>query len=460
MVTIYNYNTHCLISMIRIRINVGIFFPRALSRNFSNFVGLPFTISRDDANKTFFENKRFLEKSTNDKNKKDLILYDPNNTVKECYVPFHSADISNIQSSFSGRYGIDRTEWYWTIEYNGKHWVPVQKSRTVTDWWTTTGTIGICNYPFGTSDTQIYAGFKYPRRQIESVLIKNDITKINTLTDAMLVDPDKKRRIVYPHDMNVSFALEKIMHKLYLLEKNRASNYILKKHNADHAEVNDLNIHLEIAIIVLKSYHLPAYIYSYTQDEIALHKIVDGYSGVYNGDYALSPIKLFILGSLIGAAIPLFGTTLPAATVIGRMLLSGVLTGTPVSLFGWYRHIARSRTDTAEINDDVEHNKSFQETDEDIKRRKDAEQFNGSSFNDDDRYRYLNVDDIIGEKLTMLGMDPSVTPTETDLKARYYEMMKKWHPDTYNGDKKLAHKMTYQINEAYQTLSKIIKNKN
>lgn len=444
-------------------------------RSYSTFVGLPFTISRKDANGIFSNNKHFFEESKlMTEEKKDLTIFDPNNTIKECFVPFHSAAISNVRSSYTGKFGIDRTEWYWTIEYNAalKMSLPAYRSRTVTDWWTTTGTTRPNDYPLGTSETQVYAGFKYPRRHIESVLIKDSITKIEPLTDSMLIDQDKKRRIVYPHDMNISFAIEKMMNKLYSIEKDRAINHMLRQHGADHAEVEDLSIHLETADIKLKSYHLPVYVYSFVQDGIVLNKFVDGYTGRYDGDYVLSPMKMFFVGSLIGiGAAPFFAAApgLGVAAMIVRMALGGMLTGIPVSLFGKYRHVYKRDSDRISTDADNVHNKTFQETDDDLKRRVDAEQFNSghsstdstgsrsNTYNDDDRYRYMHVDSIIEEKLTLLGLNPKTLPTESVLKAHYYQMVKKWHPDTYQGDKTLANKMTLQINDAYQTILKIIK---
>lgn len=438
-------------------------------KHYSTFVGLPFVIARKDADDIFSNNKHFLEVSdVGSKEKKDLTIFDPNNQIKECFVPFHSAAISDVRSSYTGKFGIDRTEWYWTIEYNAalKMSLPAYKSRTVTDWWSITGTTKPVDYPLGTPETQVYAGFKYPRRYIESVLIKKDITKIKKLSDAMMFDQYKTRRIVYPHDMNISFAIEKMLNKLYSVEKKRAVNHILSQNGADHAEVEDLSIHLDTADIKLESYHLPVYVYSYVRDDLILNKFVDGYTGQYDGDYVLSPMKMFVVGSLIGiGAVPLFAASagMTITTMALRMALGGILTGIPVSLFGRFTHIHKRQSDKADTDADNIHNNTFQETDNDVKRRVDAENFNNgnasdsNTYSDKDRYRYMHVDSIIEEKLILLGLNPKVFPSESVLKTHYYQMIKKWHPDTYRGDKNLANKMTLQINDAHQTILKIIK---
>jgi hypothetical protein len=50
------------------------------------------------------------------------------------------------------------------------------KSRTVTDWYSISGSICPIDYPLGTKKTQIYAGFEYPRRYIENALESTDLS--------------------------------------------------------------------------------------------------------------------------------------------------------------------------------------------------------------------------------------------------------------------------------------------
>lgn len=446
------------------------------TRKFS-FVGLPFTISRQDAERILVNNRGILEESVNNKST-DLTLYDSKRAIRECFIPFHSADIKNIQTTFSGQYGIDHTEWVWIYTYN-----PSTKSmqssyvpQTVTNWYSVTGTLDPTDYPFGVTDTQIYAGFKYPRKHIESTLTKSKVIQIDKLTEEMLCNgASKQRRIVYPHDMTISFALEKIFNNVHYLENTRVDKYIRRKYNADHVKISDISVHHDKADIKLKSYHLPAYIYcfdqinSYTGSNVIICKIVDGYTGKYDGDKALSTTKLFLLGSLIGVgAVPLFfgivpTTALTLGSLIGRMIFGGLLTGIPVSFLGKLRQSYKYEKDKVNANHDDEHNHSFQETDDDIKRCREAEQFNigNADYNDtnQDRYRYVDVDidATTKEKLILLNLDSNKLPTEPDLKVQYHIMIKKWHPDTYKGDKIVADKMSSQINNAYNALLLIIR---
>lgn len=75
------------------------------TRSCFTFDGLPFTVTHNEAVKIISSNKKILE----DTNSQELTMHDSNNNVKECFIPFHSASVFGIKSSYSGNYGIDRT---------------------------------------------------------------------------------------------------------------------------------------------------------------------------------------------------------------------------------------------------------------------------------------------------------------------------------------------------------------
>ena len=181
----------------------------------------------------------------------------------------------------------------------------------------------------------------------------------------------------------------------------------------------------------------------------------------------MSTTKLFLLGGLIGAGIPLLagiGGGITIGGLIGRMIFSGIITGAPISFFGkWYQAYKYERS-KAEAETDGNYNGSFQETDEDVKRQRDAERFNQGNENyynnDNDRFRFVDNDGSIKEKLILLNLDPKTLPMDNELKIKYLDAIKKWHPDTYKGDKVLATKMYSQINSAYAVLLETIKKEN
>ena len=426
------------------------------SRNASQFKGLPFNITNSEATKILTENRKLLERSNNNESK-DIIPIDYNTTFKECFIPFHSADISNVSSSFSGKYGIDRIEWYPVI-INGKL---KMQTRIVTDWYLMSGKLSFTDYPLGTHGTQIYAGFEYPKDKIKSIFISDKVANIAQLNNNMLHDEKKKRREIQPHDMTISYAIEKIVGAIHSYETSRAEYMTLKKYNADRCRIENLIIHLEDADIKLKSYHLPAFIYTYTENECKLHKFVNGHTGEYEGEHVLSPIKLFFLGGLLGAsAVPFLaaGTMMTGAALAGRMVLGYMATGIPSAVFARYKHVFRNSSINRDKREYIEHNKSYQETEDDINRRNDALNFNSNgrmrnrNTSESNGERIRVFDEEIKQKLIMLGLNPDVLPTNEELKTQYYSMIKKWHPDSYAGDKEVATAMTKQINEAYTTI--------
>lgn len=61
----------------------------------------------------------------------------------------------------------------------------------------------------------------------------------------------------------------------------------------------------------------------------------------------------------------------------------------------------------------------------------------------------LSFDKLVKAK-TLLGLSDKVTLS--DIKTRYKNMMRTWHPDKHPDDPDTAHAMSTQINEAYATL--------
>ena len=43
--------------------------------------------------------------------------------------------------------------------------------------------------------------------------------------------------------------------------------------------------------------------------------------------------------------------------------------------------------------------------------------------------------------------------SKSEIRKSYKALIKKYHPDVYNGDKKIAEDMSMKINEAYEVLS-------
>lgn len=64
--------------------------------------------------------------------------------------------------------------------------------------------------------------------------------------------------------------------------------------------------------------------------------------------------------------------------------------------------------------------------------------------------------DTLMKAKTLLGLHDKATLPE--IKLRYKNLMKKWHPDKHTDDAKHATQMSAQINEAYKTVLEYCKN--
>ncbi len=118
------------------------------------------------------------------------------------------------------------------------------------------------DYPLGTKQTQIYAGFIYPRGLIERTLPLDNLSELQ---------PVVSDSVYHPHEMNS---------RLYDLEIARITKYIYKLYSADHVEITSLNMNLETAKINLISYFIPAYIYQTNLYGLVKYKIINGYAGL------------------------------------------------------------------------------------------------------------------------------------------------------------------------------------
>ncbi len=417
---------------------------------------LPFKISRLQSDEIFLKKKGLLEKSSSNTIFKtnSLVIYEKD-PVTETYLPFHSADVSNLRSSFSGKYGIDRTELYTYYTWSDGKMVSNTGIRVVTDWYSFSDTLRKVSYNFGIKDLQFYAGFKYPKRYVENALRTEQVISITDLTEDMLYTTQKQRRVVEPHEMNSSYGLEKVISTVYDMEKTRATNYVLKKYSADHVDFTTFNVHTNEANIKPISYHIPAYVYNYKENDKQLHKFINGYTGDYDGQIVYSVWKSLLLGASIGTMLTpltLIGTPMLTTSLVATRLLIGVAsTSLPAGILSKLYPYIKYKHDTKKIEKDKLYNQNTNETEEDKIRRQQAHELNKKLEGFEEYINNLPVD-----KCRILGLDPGKEMSLVQLKTAYHNEIKKFHPDIYNGDKQVGEDMTKNINEAYKILEKLL----
>lgn len=395
---------------------------------------LPFKISKEEANTILIKNKNFFEK---DIIKKPGIQLYKGEYVKKLYVPFHSIDIQNLQTRYIGKYGIIkyRTEWY--FDFQAKKF----RTRTVsyTDWHKCEGKI-IGNYEFGHKITQIYAGLKYSNKMIEKCLYF-DVRDRDNFVDITQIKHDAE---IDPHEMKIGFGLEKIIHNVNENERQQVRLDILINHNADESQIDNMSIDIENADVKLYSYYMPTYVHCIKNGNYECHTFVSGYNGRTIGTKILSFPKFYILGSVIGTALsfhPAFAPFLGPSLFIRLFirLLIGNFSGGIGIVAKSYSKI-KAFLYKREIDFHIKENSKYMSTDDDVNRIKFATSNN-------------IVDDKMKSMLTLLGIDYNEQVITSEMiKNRYHILIKKYHPDSYNGDKEFAKNMSQQLNKVYKEL--------
>ena len=399
---------------------------------------LPFKVTPSEASQTLINNQSLLEKTVKDENpiSNNNLPSTELKPLQKKYLPFHTADINNMISSYSGKLGRDRVEYYWTYIHTDKSTIPVQQCQIVTDWYNCYGTLSATSYSQGTLETQIYADFKYPRAIVESVMRMNELPrKKNIITP-------KDDEIIDSHNMNMSFALEKIISTVHKQELKRAEKHILSYFKADRAKVDFLDLHLNTAKINLFSYHLPAYIYTTNSSDVNYYKIVNGLNKQYDGETKYSLVKTSLLGSSIGFLVGVVAFTNPSVRLAN--LVIPIFASTSVGAFlvsSFYKvlssyNISDSRSN---MNNEKDYNSSKYETDDD-RNRKNGEDINAEGL--------LYPED----ECRILGLNPTQPITMKQLKDAYFKQIKQWHPDVAPVDTKIATQMSIRIREAFEVL--------
>lgn len=423
-----------------------------------HLLGLPFRVKRHQADENAIKYHQFLEAS-HQSTENSALMIGQENVVVEGFVPFHSVDIKGLRSHYVADYGIDRTEHYWQTVYRDDKFHQELKVHTVTDWFRCKGTLDSINYPLGTLPTQIYAGFSYPRKLIEQVLPTPNIISIQAITKDML-DFEGRKKVIHPHEMNVSFALEKLSSRVYDLEKSRARELIRDLYHADHVRIYSLDVDLLAADIKLFSYHLPAYIYKTEIFDLASYKIINAYNGEVCGNKIYSLLKSSLFGAGIGAGIAwgVAAFTNPYLLIpqllfrisIGSVLL-GVLSAAAVKKVNTNNGFSFK----TENSKDSQANARYKASDHDLKQRKLAAEMNGKAS-----FVIKNNIQIPMDKCKLLGLDPETELTVETVSKAYKMKIREWHPDLFRekNSKAMADKMAQQINAAKDELINLLRN--
>jgi len=243
--------------------------------------------------------------------------------------------------------------------------------------------------------------------------------------------------------------------RLYDLEHSRVSEIIKKRHHADRAQIDTLDVHMQDAQFNLFSYHIPAYIYESKIGEYANYKIINAHSGEIYGNKIYSILKSAIFGAGVGGGLT-FAFSLAtrpyilAAQMATRFLIGAVTSGLLSGTLAHYRNYANNFNFHFSTKSEKEHNAQHPESEEDIARREYADKVNKEDdYTVKSEHVRLPID-----KCKLFGLNPENEITAEILKTAYHRKVKTWHPDMFNdqNSKKKAEAMTQQLNTAYKEL--------
>ncbi len=68
---------------------------------------------------------------------------------------------------------------------------------------------------------------------------------------------------------------------------------------------------------------------------------------------------------------------------------------------------------------------------------------------------FVRAVDPTGEQNALKVLNLTESSTQEEIKKRYKQLAREWHPDRYRGDKETAQKRFMEIQEAYEILSTI-----
>lgn len=449
-------------------------------RPITQFVGLPFTITRTDAYKIIEKNHKWLEENSskessskeNSSSKSQLVAFDNKSSFKEYYIPFFSADIKNVRSTFTGYYEEDEIVTYTKTDSEGKTTfhtkIIIHKHKYPKT------TMDMTDYPLGNKSTQFYADTSYPKRLIKEAIISSDVNDIRPLDEKDLYDEFKQKRTIMPFVITHSNALDHIMKAITANEKYRGRRQIKNSYyGVDRVYYDSFYVHFSQATISMKPYYMPVFIYTYEKDGAQIHKIVNGYTGEYQGDYAMSVSKATLFWG---------GITLPFTSYISWMVYESqmfepsmnimdislpfsfsVVCACAGAIYAKRKHISNNNKAMIEKNKREERNKKYARSPEDdiiyqyvkdFNKNTDIVQYSEFQTRQNPLHTYLVIlgfSNFDSDKIEDIPI-----PSKEEIKAKYINTVKLWHPDTYHGDKEIAIDMTQKINDAYNNITKLL----
>lgn len=450
--------------------------------------GLPFVLTKEEAVDRMIKSIGFFEKSISIGNTLMPISHAYHGVMKQIYVPVSAMCVTNIETKYSATFTTHRRVHYYD------HANKKNSSYEVADYHHVDGRTNKHSHSFGTKKLQLYAGYEYPHDYI------NEICKISTtnyandlcyLTEKDFVDEEKKYIKIEPPEQNYDYSYSKLLEKLREIETKIASTDVENKYNRFNCNINYLDYDLTKCDVKMDRWFVPVYVYEYKNPNgIIMYKFVNGYTGKVSGHKIFNGRNVALVTWGCCTSLMCFGGEF-IILHLGEIMTAITLGSVFVGFVSQYSHYVTPHFDIYEKDVDKKANDGYKRSDVQRKfveligkyNRDWAGKFSKSVGTDDEQLKFKKskskstsgTNSNKNQQSTstsakhhdlkvitwckIMGIEPEKIQTmnRQNLREKYYEQMKIFHPDKWNGDQSVANEKSKSINEAYEGLSKYVK---
>jgi hypothetical protein len=353
------------------------------------------------------------------------------NPLRKVFFPFFGVNAAFKQTDYEGKYGILKHE---ISIKDGK-----PKTKTRTDWYHISGSLGPSQYQQEDDSMRIYAGLTWKNSLIERAFVSEKFSHVlqpfqstNIDSDAW-VDPFVKRCVL---------AQEIAWDRIQDLERDRIRNDIRRRTNCDFTCIHSLNS--SINSLHLTAFYLPGYILEYPHSPARVLSALSE-KGQVVGTGTLSKLKCMTLAGIASIAFSLFFPEISLALRLGMVASTCIGSG----LWAHYRSDIVYHHQQASVSREKLRNEEISETRADKRRRLETEPLNREPLLGG--FSTLEIDPLYFQKI---DLDPAQQISEELVNKAFYAKISVAHPDRKTGSNHAARELIEARNSIITAIRK------
>lgn len=331
--------------------------------------------------------------------------------LRTVFLPLYAASIRVGKISYEASYGIEDEE----VRYDRKG---KPHLHSYTSWYSINGKVDDYNFSPSSHNACIYAGYTYPRAEVERLVSRVNVLEHTLPYDASCIDDDTT---VDPFLMRGEKGRSIILKRLKVGLRAKVRQEIKKRVKYDCLSLKSVSYQIEETDI--RTLLFPTYVLQYAESPPQIMAAIRNHEHV-SGSSTVSPAKVMFASAVpslaLGLAIP-GGLVLRAAVMLATVALSGAVSRlTPWLKYRRQKYLAETQK---------KENDFLDEDSSDTARREETESFA--------RYEELSprlgTDNIIYDVDPMhfhvLGLSPKEPVNEDIVLAAFLVEIRKCHPD-------------------------------